>query len=87
MAIDRKGFDLYFIPGSSGKSTPANLIYDRIFGFYDTNDDGLIGFDEFIRGLSRAQDKSRMARLRRIFEGYDLEGDNSCLSERLPAHV
>ena len=76
MAIDRKGFDLYFIPGSSGKSTPANLIYDRIFGFYDTNDDGLIGFDEFIRGLSRAQDKSRMARLRRIFEGYDLDGDN-----------
>ena len=75
MAIDRKGFDLYFVPGSSGKSAPANLIYDRIFGFYDTNDDGLIGFDEFIRGLSRAQDKSRMARLRRIFEGYDLDGD------------
>ena len=76
MAIDRKGFDMYFIPGNSGKSAPANLIYDRIFGFYDTNDDCLIGFDEFIKGLSRAQDKSRMARLRRIFEGYDLDGDN-----------
>ena len=75
MAIDRKGFDMYFIPGSSGKATPANLIYDRIFSFYDTNDDSLIGFHEFLNGLARAADKSRMARLRRIFDGYDLDGD------------
>jgi Ca2+-binding EF-hand superfamily protein len=75
MAIDRKGFDMYFIPGKSGKSTPANLIYDRIFGFYDTNDDALIGFDEFTKGLNRLQDKTRLGRLRRIFEGYDLDGD------------
>ena len=75
MAIDRKGFDVYFIPEVSGKPSPSNLIYDRIFSFYDRNDDGLIGFEEFIQGLSELQDKSRMARLKRIFLGYDLDAD------------
>ena len=75
MAIDRKGFDFYFIPTGSDKPQPANLIYDRIFSFYDGNGDGLIGFEEFLTGLSNLQDKSRMAKLRRIFQGYDLDGD------------
>lgn len=74
-AIDRKGFDAYFIPTTFDKPSPANLIYDRIFAFYDTNHDGLIGFQEFIRGLARLQNKSRQARLERIFEGYDLDAD------------
>lgn len=75
MAIDRKWFDMYFLPGQLSKTTPANLIYDRVFAFYDTNDDNLIGFDEFVIGLARIQDKSRMSKLRRIFDGYDLDGD------------
>ncbi|KIX07092.1 uncharacterized protein Z518_05069 [Rhinocladiella mackenziei CBS 650.93] len=75
VAIDRKGFDAYFIPQKEDEPSPANLIYDRIFAFYDTNNDGLIGFDEYIRGLARLQDKSRLARLRRIFDGYDLDSD------------
>jgi len=75
MAIDRKGFDFFFIPTGSDKPQPANLIYDRIFAFYDSNGDGLIGFEEFLTGLSTLQDKSRMAKLRRIFQGYDLDGD------------
>ncbi|RMD39646.1 hypothetical protein DV735_g5482, partial [Chaetothyriales sp. CBS 134920] len=75
MAIDRKGFDLYFIPGDSDKPGPSNLIYDRIFAFYDRNGDDLIDFQEFVLGLSDLQNKSRMARLRRIFFGYDLDGD------------
>lgn len=75
VAIDRKGFDAYFLPSVGGRPSPANLIYDRIFAFYDTNHDGLIGFEEYIRGLSRLQDKSRYARLKRIFDGYDLDSD------------
>ncbi|RMZ89234.1 hypothetical protein DV736_g3533, partial [Chaetothyriales sp. CBS 134916] len=75
MAIDRKGFDLYFIPGESDKPGPSSLIYDRIFAFYDRNADDLIDFEEFVQGLSNLQNKSRMARLRRIFFGYDLDGD------------
>jgi len=76
MAIDRRGFDMYFIPTTSDRPSPANLIYDRLFAFYDTNHDGLIGFQEFICGLADLQDKSRMARLKRIFRGYDLDGDD-----------
>ncbi|EXJ79219.1 hypothetical protein A1O3_08720 [Capronia epimyces CBS 606.96] len=75
VAIDRKAFDAYFIPSAADKPSPANLIYDRIFAFYDTNNDGLIGFDEYIRGLARLQNKSRYARLKRIFDGYDLDSD------------
>lgn len=75
LAIDRKGFDTYFIPTTFDKPSPANLIYDRIFAFYDTNHDGLIGFQEFIHGLARLQKKSRHDRLERIFKGYDLDAD------------
>lgn len=75
MAMDRKAFDMYFIPIPSERTTPANLIYDRIFAFYDANDDGLIDFMEFVRGITRLNDKSFMARLRRLFQGYDLDGD------------
>ncbi|EXJ96016.1 hypothetical protein A1O1_01142 [Capronia coronata CBS 617.96] len=75
MAIDRKAFDAYFIPTTADRPSPANLIYDRIFSFYDTNNDGLIGFDEYIRGLAQLQDKSRLARLQRTFDGYDLDSD------------
>lgn len=75
MAIDRKAFDLFFIPSFSDRPSPANLIYDRIFAFYDANDDGVIDFLEFIRGITKLQDKSFMAKLRRVFQGYDLDGD------------
>ncbi|OAP62173.1 hypothetical protein AYL99_04376 [Fonsecaea erecta] len=75
IAIDRKGFDAYFIPSRGDKPSPANLIYDRIFSFYDTDENGVITFDEYIRGLAYLQDKSRKARLQRIFEGYDLDSD------------
>ena len=75
MALNRQAFDLYFLPSTSEKPSPSNLIYDRIFSFYDRNDDGLIGFEEFLKGLAELQDKSRMARLKRIFLGYDLDAD------------
>ncbi|KAI1614454.1 protein phosphatase 3 regulatory subunit [Exophiala viscosa] len=75
MAIDRKGFDAYFNPSNANKASAANLIYDRIFAYYDQDQDGLISFKEYILGLSGLQDKSRYARLRRIFEGYDLDAD------------
>ncbi|KAK6376396.1 uncharacterized protein PV06_06049 [Exophiala oligosperma] len=74
-AIDRKGFDSYFIPSSADRPSAANLIYDRIFAFYDTDHNELIGFEEYIQGLARLQKKSRYARLERIFEGYDLDAD------------
>ncbi|KAI9376688.1 major facilitator superfamily-domain-containing protein [Aspergillus egyptiacus] len=75
MAIDRKTFDRCFVPNTSTRPPPPSLIYDRMFAFYDTNNDGLIGFEEFLKGLASLNNKSNDERLRRVFRGYDIDGD------------
>lgn len=75
MAIDRKTFDRCFVPNTSVRPPPPSLIYDRMFAFYDTNNDDLIGFEEFLRGLASLNNKSNDERLRRVFRGYDINGD------------
>ncbi|KAL3475154.1 hypothetical protein BJX99DRAFT_230096 [Aspergillus californicus] len=75
MAIDRKTFDRCFVPNTSVRPPPPSLIYDRMFAFYDTNNDGLIGFEEFLKGLASLGNKSNDERLRRVFRGYDIDGD------------
>ncbi|KAL6236271.1 hypothetical protein BDW75DRAFT_229601 [Aspergillus navahoensis] len=75
MAIDRKTFDRCFVPNTSARPPPPSLIYDRMFAFYDTNNDGLIGFEEFLKGLDSLNNKSNDERLRRVFRGYDIDGD------------
>ena len=75
LAIDRPTFDKCFIPKSTARPPPPNLIYDRMFCFYDTNDDGLIGFQEFVSGISSIPYKKADQRLRQIFNGYDINGD------------
>ena len=75
LAIDRPTFDKCFIPKSSIRPPPPNLIYDRIFAFYDANDDNLIGFQEFIFGISSIGYKKPQERLRQIFNGYDIDND------------
>ena len=75
MAIDRPTFDKCFVPPLKIRSQPSNLIYDRLFAFYDTDGDGMIGFERFVKGLASLGDKSRDGRLKRIFQGYDLDHD------------
>lgn len=75
MAIDRKTFDRCFVPNTSIRPPPPSLIYDRMFAFYDTNSDNLIGFEEFLKGLASLNNKSNDERLRRVFRGYDIDGD------------
>lgn len=74
VAIDRKGFDLYFTTGGMERM-PQNLLYDRIFAYYDYNYDDVITFDEFVRGMTDLQNRTRAARVKRMFQGYDLDGD------------
>lgn len=77
-AISRETFDSCFIPSPHHQPPPPNLIYDRVFAFYDTNADGLIDFEEFVVGLAAtpSNNKSKMPeRLKRIFRGYDLDND------------
>ncbi|KAI9878693.1 MAG: hypothetical protein M1830_010786 [Pleopsidium flavum] len=75
MAIDRRTFDRCFVPNTSVRPPPPNLIYDRMFAFYDTNGDGLIGFEEFLKGLASLNNKSKDERMKRVFQGYDIDGD------------
>ncbi|RAL11367.1 EF hand domain protein [Aspergillus homomorphus CBS 101889] len=75
MAIDRKTFDRCFVPNTSIRPPPPSLIYDRMFAFYDTNNDGLIGLEEFLKGIASLNNKSNDERLRRVFRGYDIDND------------
>ncbi|KAI9788022.1 MAG: hypothetical protein M1835_002538 [Candelina submexicana] len=75
IAIDRRTFDKCFVPNTAIRPPPPNLIYDRMFAFYDTNRDGLIGFEEFIKGLASLNNKTKDERLKRIFQGYDIDND------------
>lgn len=72
LAMDRKTFERCLVPSGGYRHTSPNLIHDRMFAFYDTNNDGLIGFSEFLEGLSY---RKRKDKLRRIFDGYDTDGD------------
>ena len=75
MAIDRKTFDRCFVPNTSIRPPPPSLIYDRMFSFYDTDNNNLIGFEEFLKGLASLSNKSNDERMRRVFRGYDLDND------------
>lgn len=76
-AIDRATFDRCFIPNSNAWPPPPNLVYDRIFSFYDANGDGLIGFHEFVFGIRCISFNKPEDRLRQIFDGFDIDNDKS----------
>ncbi|KAK0657158.1 hypothetical protein B0T16DRAFT_317950 [Cercophora newfieldiana] len=72
LAMDRQTFEQYLVPWSGNKRAAPNLMQSRIFSFYDTNNDGLISFPEFLHATSFRKQKDR---LRRVFDGYDVDGD------------
>lgn len=75
LAIDRQTFNNCFVPQTSLRPSPPNLIYDRMFSFYDTDGNDLIGFEEFIHGLASLTKKNPNARQKRLFQGYDINND------------
>ncbi|KAI4184399.1 MAG: hypothetical protein L6R41_004751 [Letrouitia leprolyta] len=74
IAIDKDGFDQCFAPNTSPRPPPPNLIRDRMFSFYDTNDDGLIDFGEYLCGIACITDNGKELRTR-IFRAYDIDND------------
>ncbi|KAJ4296984.1 hypothetical protein N0V88_003900 [Collariella sp. IMI 366227] len=72
LAMDRKTFERYLVPSGGYRHISPNLLHDRMFAFYDDNNDDLIGFSEFLRGTAY---RKRKDRLRRIFNGYDVDSD------------
>lgn len=72
LAMDRRTFERCLVPSVGYRQSAPNLIHERMFAFYDTNNDDLIGFTEFLHGLSY---KKRKDKLRKIFDGYDIDKD------------
>lgn len=72
LAMDRKAFERCLVPSGGYRHTAPSLIFDRMFAFYDTNKDDLIGFPEFLNAIAFRKKKDKWSR---IFEGYDIDGD------------
>jgi hypothetical protein len=71
LAMDRKTFNQCLVPSAGNKLTP-NLLHDRMFAFYDQNNDDLISFPEYLNGLAYRRKKEKLPK---VFEGYDINGD------------
>ena len=74
-AIDRQTFDRCLVPQTSLRPPFPNLIYDRMFSFYDQNGDGLISFREFVNGMASLTQTKADERRQRLFRGYDINND------------
>ena len=72
LAMDRKTFERCLVPSGGYRHAAPSLIFDRMFAFYDTNKDDLIGFPEFLHAIAYRKKKDKW---NRIFEGYDIDGD------------
>ena len=72
LAMDRRTFERCLVPSGGYRHPAPSLIFDRMFAFYDTNKDDLIGFPEFLHGLAYRKKRDKW---RKIFEGYDINGD------------
>lgn len=52
-----------------------NFLYDRMFSFYDTDNNMLIDFEEYVFGIAYLRKLAEQDSLERIFQGYDVDGD------------
>ncbi|KAF2632853.1 hypothetical protein BU25DRAFT_329827 [Macroventuria anomochaeta] len=74
-ALDRRAFNHAFVPRYNGFVAAPNLIYDRIFTYYDSDKNGLIGFEEWIKGIDGMHTTDTKVKARIVFNGYDIDGD------------
>lgn len=74
-AIDRRAFDKALTSTKWPQRFSANAMYDRMFGFYDTDGNGIIDFPEFVGGMAYLRGPHRFSSLHRAIRGYDLDGD------------
>lgn len=75
LAADRQAFNKLMISPTWNRPVEPNLLYDRMFNFYDTDSNGLIGFREYVLGIAYLRRPDKQSSLGRVFLGYDLDGD------------
>jgi hypothetical protein len=74
-ALDRRAFNHAFMPRYNSFVAAPSLIHDRIFAHYDSDKNGLIGFEEWIKGVDGMRTTNSQVKNRIIFNGYDIDGD------------
>jgi Ca2+-binding EF-hand superfamily protein len=74
-ALDRSAFNHAFVPRYKSFVAAPNLIYDRIFAYYDSDKNGLIGFEEWIKGVNGMHATDPHVKSKIVFNGYDIDGD------------
>ncbi|KAF1913920.1 hypothetical protein BDU57DRAFT_521021 [Ampelomyces quisqualis] len=74
-ALDRRAFNHAFIPRFNSFIAAPNLVYDRIFAYYDSDKNGLIGFEEWIKGIDGMHTTDGRIKSKIVFDGYDIDGD------------
>jgi hypothetical protein len=75
LATDRHAFNKLMMSPTWKQPVEPNLLYDRMFNFYDTDNNGLIGFREYVLGIAYLRRSDKQSSLDRIFLGYDIDGD------------
>jgi hypothetical protein len=75
LATDRHAFNKLMVSPTWKQPVEPNVLYDRMFNFYDTDNNGLIGFREYVLGIAYLRRSDKQSSLDRIFLGYDIDGD------------
>ncbi|KAG9557062.1 hypothetical protein KCU71_g11100, partial [Aureobasidium melanogenum] len=75
LAIDRHAFNKLMMSPTWKRPAEPNILYDRMFSFYDTDNNGLIGFKEYVLGIAYLRRPNKQSSLERVFLGYDFDGD------------
>ncbi|KAG9950868.1 hypothetical protein KCU85_g3251, partial [Aureobasidium melanogenum] len=75
LAIDRHAFNKLMMSPTWKRPAEPSVLYDRMFSFYDTDNNGLIGFREYVLGIAYLRRPNKQNSLDRVFLGYDCDGD------------
>ena len=74
-AIDRRAFNKALTSERWPHRFRPNALYDRMFAFYDTDNNGLIGFGEFLNGIAYLRGSKRFTPLHRALRGFNIDDD------------
>ncbi|KAI5245233.1 hypothetical protein E4T43_03379 [Aureobasidium subglaciale] len=76
IAVDRHAFNKLMMSPTWKRPLEPNCLYDRMFNFYDTDNNGLIGFKEYVDGIAYLRRPNKQnSSMGRIFLGFDFDGD------------
>ncbi|KAK5157876.1 hypothetical protein LTS14_003798 [Recurvomyces mirabilis] len=73
--IDIRAFRKALTPERWPQRFAPNAIFDRMFAFYDVEEQGFIGFANFVGGMAYLRGPQRFESFTRALHGFDIDGD------------